>query len=261
MGPVADAVSPFGSADRRVVYISPHFDDAVWSSGGTIASLVRHGRTVEIVTVFAGRPDRSGPLGDAAREVHQRWKLAGTGRDVVEARAKENDAALGVLKVTPIDLEFLDVIYREPAIELRDILGAEPKSDVVNAVVDDLVARGIVNETSVVVIPRGLGEHVDHLVAGQAGAIAARKVGATLLAYAEFPYSSFAGGGIEIDEPGRWVAVDTPLPMTAVVRKVRSAFAYKSQVADLFGSRLGFVSSLLRSGSLRHEQTWRWQPG
>ena len=47
-------------ADYRHVYLSPHFDDAALSLGGTLARQVAAGERVLVVTVCSAPP--SGPL-------------------------------------------------------------------------------------------------------------------------------------------------------------------------------------------------------
>jgi LmbE family N-acetylglucosaminyl deacetylase len=47
----------------RVVVISPHLDDAVMSLGATIAKAIEAGAQVEVLTVFAYKPQSSAPVG------------------------------------------------------------------------------------------------------------------------------------------------------------------------------------------------------
>jgi LmbE family N-acetylglucosaminyl deacetylase len=47
----------------RVVVVSPHLDDAIMSLGATIAGAVRSGARVEVLTVFAYKPDSVAPAG------------------------------------------------------------------------------------------------------------------------------------------------------------------------------------------------------
>src|ERR671926_103609 len=84
---------PEPGALERVVVVSPHLDDAVLGCGRLLA---RHsGATV--VTVFAGNPPR---YPDPMRV----WDVQsgfGPHDDVMEARRKEDRAALAVLDATP----------------------------------------------------------------------------------------------------------------------------------------------------------------
>jgi LmbE family N-acetylglucosaminyl deacetylase len=56
---------PFGEALRgRVVVLSPHLDDGVFSLGATIAQVRREGSEVELLTVFACDPDSRAPANE-----------------------------------------------------------------------------------------------------------------------------------------------------------------------------------------------------
>ena len=102
--------------DRLSIILSPHFDDAVLSLGGFIATAPE--RAV-IVTVFAGTPAE----GIAGR--WDRWSGFKSAAEAMRARALENEAALAVLGVPPngiLNLGFLDRQYRphetaSPALE------------------------------------------------------------------------------------------------------------------------------------------------
>ncbi len=92
--------------DRLNIILSPHFDDAVFSLGGLIATAPE--RAI-VITIFAGTP---------AEGVAGRWdRRSGfkSGVEAMRARALENEAALAVLNVPPtgiINLDFLDRQYR-----------------------------------------------------------------------------------------------------------------------------------------------------
>jgi LmbE family N-acetylglucosaminyl deacetylase len=107
--------------DRLNIILSPHFDDAVFSLGGFIATAPER---VIVVTVFAGTP---------AEGIVGRWdRRSGfkTATEAMRARALENEAALAVLGVPPtgiVNLDFLDRQYREhevPAAGLRSAIAA-----------------------------------------------------------------------------------------------------------------------------------------
>jgi len=89
----------------RVLIVSPHLDDAVLGCGRFMAA--HPGCTV--VTVFAGNPPR---YPDPMRL----WDVQsgfGPDDDVMEARRKEDHAALSVLDARPVHLEFVEHTYRE----------------------------------------------------------------------------------------------------------------------------------------------------
>ncbi|MEW6296433.1 MAG: PIG-L family deacetylase [Thermodesulfobacteriota bacterium] len=94
----------FGQGARLLV-LSPHCDDAVFSCGHLLATYP--GATV--VTVFAGRPPAGTPLTE--------WDAAsgfGPGDDVMGARRAEDRAALTLLGAPPLWLDFCDSQYGSP---------------------------------------------------------------------------------------------------------------------------------------------------
>jgi LmbE family N-acetylglucosaminyl deacetylase len=88
---------------NKVLVVSPHLDDAVFSAGEFLAG--RQG--VVVVTMLAGTPDPP---------VRTQWdtKRCGfsTSQDAVQRRRAEDEAAMAVLKATPIHLDFLDGQYK-----------------------------------------------------------------------------------------------------------------------------------------------------
>lgn len=92
--------------DRLNIILSPHFDDAVFSLGGFIATAPER---VIVVTVFAGTPD-AGIAGG-----WDRWSRFKTAAEAMRSREAENAAALSTLGVPPdriVNLDFLDRQYR-----------------------------------------------------------------------------------------------------------------------------------------------------
>lgn len=101
----------------RLLFISPHLDDAVFGCGRTLASV----RDALVVTVFAGRPADGAPLTE--------WDRASgfaPGDDVVGLRRDEDRRALELLGAQPHWLEFRDDQYGDTAApaEIAAHLGA-----------------------------------------------------------------------------------------------------------------------------------------
>lgn len=107
----------------RLLVISPHCDDAVFSCGQLLAA---HPGAV-VVTVFAGRPPAALPLPE--------WDRAAgfqEGDDVMGVRRAEDAAALRILQAQPLWLDFCDSQYQcSPRAEavtqaLSDVMRATP---------------------------------------------------------------------------------------------------------------------------------------
>ena len=95
-----DFARPVTEELRRLVVVSPHFDDAVLGCGQLLSA--HPGATV--VTVLGGRPE-------SYPEEVTHWDASGgfaTGDDVVAARREEDRNALAVLDATSVWLEFSD---------------------------------------------------------------------------------------------------------------------------------------------------------
>lgn len=139
-----EMLSPAALRRRRVLVLSPHLDDAVFSCGGLLASL----RDTWVVTVFAARPDAGMPLTE--------WDRAagyGPDEDVIGLRRNEDRAALTMLGARPVWMKFLDSQY-----------GASPRAARISAALKALM-RTRMPET--VFFPLGLF-HGDHRLVHQA---------------------------------------------------------------------------------------------
>lgn len=86
--------------------VSPHLDDGVLSLGGAIASWVRRGVRVELLTVFACDP--------ASKAETRGWDARagfGTEGEAARARRDEDRRACAILGATPVWLPFGSVDY------------------------------------------------------------------------------------------------------------------------------------------------------
>ena len=85
----------------RIVVISPHLDDAIMSVGGTIATAVRAGAAVEVLTVFGYGPLSNTPAGP--------WDSKsgfGTEAEACRVRREEDRKACRIVGATPHWLDF-----------------------------------------------------------------------------------------------------------------------------------------------------------
>lgn len=168
------------------VYLSPHFDDAVFSAGGLIWEQIQGGCNVEIWTICGGEPLMGLPLSGFARELHALWDA---GTSPVRERAREDIQSCQLLGATHRHLPWLDCIYRiDPNTGLNYVLKEEdlfkPYSQ---AEFNDLLRllSGLeLAQNFQVAVPFGIGSHRDHTVLR---AVAEQLYG-KVWHYADFPY-------------------------------------------------------------------------
>ena len=194
--------------------VSPHLDDAVLGCG---ERLVANPGAV-VVTVFAGRPAVTTPLPawDAAAGFRE-------GDDVVGARRREDAAALGLLRATPVWLDFLDAQYAPP-----------PALTTVTATLDAVLAA---IAPATVLIPLGLF-HSDHALVHEAALACARRGGDRRWVVYEEPmyrrvpdarsrrFATLQAAGVAL-EP------EPEPPTRARALKRRAMFCYRSQLRAL----------------------------
>lgn len=222
------------SLEGRVVVVSPHLDDAALSLGAAIAFAVRHGASVEMLTVFAGDPGSAAPAGG--------WDTRGgfgTEGEAARARREEDLGASRLLGARATWLPFADEQY--------DRHGGE--DEVWGAVAD------AVQGADSVLVPGFPLTHSDHAWLSELlvrRGLPCGRIGA----YVEQPYAYRVRktqprptGSPQLSPvPVRWAR----LSARAVDRKTKRAAiaAYRSQV-DLLGIAPGSGSTL--DGMLRRE--------
>jgi LmbE family N-acetylglucosaminyl deacetylase len=100
-GLVKSAAGSHALDSGRIVVISPHLDDAIMSVGATIASAVRSGASVEVLTVFGYGPVSAVPAGPWDTKSGFR-----TEADACQVRRDEDRKACRILGATPRWLDF-----------------------------------------------------------------------------------------------------------------------------------------------------------
>jgi LmbE family N-acetylglucosaminyl deacetylase len=173
------------------IYLSAHYDDAVFSCGGTIHRQCRKGRRVVVITVFAAPPDPGTPLSALARRFNCRIE------DPVSRRRSEDRAALTRLGAAWRWLSFVDAIYRADPTgadsyypQLTDLFGAlDPRDkELVAAVAGAVLPPATEAHRAVIYAPLGIGNHVDHQLVHLTGRWLAEQ-GHTVLFYEDYPYA------------------------------------------------------------------------
>jgi LmbE family N-acetylglucosaminyl deacetylase len=222
---------------ERVIFLSPHLDDAVLSAAGLLSEL--RGRASRLVVTIACEHPTT-PEGKAAR--------VRRGHSRPSERRREDREAMRDLDCHYLHLGFADCVFRRSPIT-GELIYKTARNKFTIAGPDDrayveelfLVLRRICYPTrrSLVVAPLGIGFHVDHLICAQ---VALRIVPvAHLLFYEDVPYvfDPEVGKG-EADGP--LSALErlglVPFQRLAVpfdpAEKVRLVQRYTSQVPGLF---------------------------
>lgn len=227
----------------RHLFLSPHYDDAALSCGGTIARLYSAGETTVVVTIFGGKPDYA-RLSPFARAIHARPHA---GEDPIDVRRAEERGALSILGAEPVLLEYLDCIYRQDAAQARWLYASEtaifgPVDAADDSLVDELAQKlaGLApdGEACRFYAPLAIGNHVDHQVTLQA-AMRLHQRGRTVWFYEDYPYVVRDPDGLaqalsRWQGDGRWQARSIELREQDLMAKVAAVRAYRSQLGVLF---------------------------
>ncbi len=180
-------------ANHRYVFLSPHFDDAVYSCGGTLSTYVHSGIHPLVITIFAGIPPSNIELSSYALALYKRKYYIQDPEVMTMRRRKEDMSALDYLQVDYLHLDYLDAIYRGTPpfyTERGQIVGGEIHP------ADTWIAAQLFQDLSLVYArfpdliwyaPLGVGLHVDHQIVFLAAAHLLQ-AGATVRFYEDFPY-------------------------------------------------------------------------
>lgn len=178
------------------IYLSPHFDDVVYSCGGLIDKQIKNDHNVLVVTIFGGHPP-SHCLSPLAQSFHSEWNI-NINQDVVKQRAKEDEGALSLLGATQEYAPFLDAIYRKTDngkfayLTNRQLFNNPHPTDeaVLNEVEIWLLDLLSPDKSGVTIYaPLGIGNHADHVLLYKA-ALRLFDQGFNVLFYEDQPYAS-----------------------------------------------------------------------
>ncbi|AOK63859.1 PIG-L deacetylase family protein [Burkholderia ubonensis] len=227
--------------DARLVLLSPHLDDAVWSLGGAVPAW-RRDREVTIVTLCDG--DAEPAVAARLTEPAHRWRAFGG----VAARRDEDARAAAMLGCARIGLGHRDAALRaSPDCEFEcpapDALFAAPGGAGAPTVPDALEARlrALLRPDDQVIAPLGFGGHVDHCIAH----LLARRLPHTVAYYAEFPYYAPAHAATLAEQVRALGLAAMPVALECDWPAwVDASLCYRSQVIRLFGGRARFIDAL-----------------
>ena len=222
---------------RTALALSPHLDDAAFSAGATLARLARHGWRVVVATVFTGNVDH--PQGFAL--ACQLDKGLPPTADYMGLRRAEDEAACEALNAQPRHLPLLEAPHRgydSPAA----LFGGELPGDAAGAAVAEALGELLRDlAPDLVLAPRCVGGHVDHVIVRRALSTLARPL---TLWWTDWPYASRPApqDPFAVDDAGlRRVRVPAA-PYQAA--KIDACTAYATQIGYQFGGGEGLRASI-----------------
>jgi LmbE family N-acetylglucosaminyl deacetylase len=178
---------------HRHIFLSPHFDDVVYSCGGTLGVQVSTGLHPLVITVFAGVPSPTLELSPFAAEIQRGMGFRQNAQIAVNTRRDEDARALDYLNADYLWLEYLDAIYRgTPASYTAEgqLIGGDVHPGdlwIDRELAQNLVALHDRLPDAVWYAPLGIGRHVDHQIVCSAIDRLIQR-GANVKLYEDFPY-------------------------------------------------------------------------
>ena len=150
---------------NRLIILSPHFDDAIFSVGGLLAACSSQFKSMIVVNIFTSNPPKE--LTPQAKLFHRRY----IDENPVAIRCMLDQRAYSHYNIEIINLDFLDAIYRFDVINKKpnyldpiDIFSTVNPKDTYLAVsiFKSIEQQFKLTNEDVILSPLGVGGHVDH---------------------------------------------------------------------------------------------------
>lgn len=229
----------------KTVYFSPHLDDAIFSCGGIISQQASHGKKVEVWSFFTADPpaDRLTPF---ARMLHRRW---GKKQNPYQTRRDEDIAACRLLSVNWRHFGYQDCIYRrypQTGVPLvrnkRDLFKPrrEKEYDLIESIIQNVDL--FLTETDTLVIPMGVGTHIDHLLIREIASLYPNPK----FFYPDYPYSSTLQSTKELNLPEEAKRWEYHLAGEDLLQWQSAARCYSSQVSSFWDSPISMEKDIAR---------------
>lgn len=219
----------------KLVYFSPHLDDAIFSCGGIIAQQVLEGHEVEVWSFFTSDPPEIG-LTPFARILHRQW---GKTQNPYQTRRNEDIDACRMLSVNWRHFGYPDCIYRRypqsgaPLVRTKGDLfkpGRERETVLIDAIKQNIDQYLAAQDT--LVIPLGVGTHIDHLLIHEIASCYPN----LKFFYADFPYSGKMQSIMELGLPEGAKRWEYHLTGENLLLWQNAARCYSSQVSSFWDS-------------------------
>lgn len=224
---------PLASENSRLIFLSPHPDDAVLSCGGWIYQRAQNGERPIVITIFGGDAPAAAPLSDFARSLQERWQL---GNDAPARRRDEDRAACDRLGCYLIHLPFADAVYRgdelgRPLYASEEaIFGALREAAIVEQVAEALRPRVRRVFNARLVAPLTAGQHVDHVITRAA----AECLNAELIYYEDYPYAEQPERMTHVWGGAEWLSEAIGLGENALDAKIAAFLLHRSQISTFY---------------------------
>lgn len=219
------------------IFLSPHYDDAVYSAGGTIHQLANQQQRVTVITTMAAIPQPPFPDTPIIRENHQRWDA---GENPVYQRRDEDADALNMLGAQGVYLNIPDCIYRQSSAPFypdeASLWGPIHPEDTAREILHEALPQ-LITDNAVVYAPLGVGNHVDHqLVREVALSLCANQPDITLLLYPDFPYIRQPDAVEQTLQalPVSYEWTQRTLTEQDIIARSRAMAAYRSQISTFW---------------------------
>ncbi len=258
------------TTSHRHIFLSPHFDDAVYSCGGTLGVQVSVGLRPLVVTIFGGGPEQGTSLSPFAMDTHRKWGFSQDINTAIQARRKEDAAALEHLGVDYLWLNYPDAIYRgTPAYYTQDsqLMGGEVNPGdrwIDEELAEILVALRERLPDTVWYAPLSIGRHVDHQIVCSA-ADRLTQLGAKVNLYEDFPYVARHSGSLveRLEEFGNTLEPGLVEMSEMLPRRLQAAAKYASQTgvnftdeASMFKAMTNYTHSIRPVETVHLERYW-----
>ena len=219
----------------RIVYFSPHLDDAIFSCGGIIAHQVKENCQVSIWSFFTADPP-SDNLTLFARILHHRWGKMGKPYSL---RREEDIEACQLLSVEWKHFGFEDCIYRRypsnntPLVRKKADLFhpvKEPETHL-EGLLFEVIKRNLSPQDQIV-LPLEAGGHIDHVLVKNVGSLFNNKK----LYYPDFPYAGKLHSIDELNLPKSAEASRFSLDNSDIAAWKKASATYRSQISSFWKS-------------------------
>ncbi|GAB1420309.1 PIG-L family deacetylase [Anaerolineales bacterium] len=245
------------------IFISPHYDDVVYSLGGLLNQLYQQQQEIHVITVMAGFPPKKPIESPIVKALHTRWNI---GSDPIQERRKEDHQALALFNASSHYLDIPDCIYRSV-----DGIALYPDEDSLwerihphdpaLSQLDQL--NDFISDQDQLYFPLGVGDHVDHLLVRNWGIqYTQAHPDQSLYFYAEFPYSAKEKSRVKAlnDFPLRLHLELPTLTPADIEVKLQAIKLYASQFSSFWQSdaelREMIYDALISLGTQQGEPLW-----